>query len=311
MDGGIVERFSQKDYLVRWHVQGHESTNSVHGITAIDTDPVSGSVYNVTTSVSDEQLQDEDVMDLGLWGWVFSKGNQTQTPQLQQKCHVSLIVSNEADVGRVIQRVQGLQKYMAQYGCPPYIRRVAGKVLRETLQEDATFQVAYTAKHEHKAEDRWWCTDIRVHPSCYPAGFDMTVLPRTGTRAELSSSWDTVRIYTTDATMEGQEITVSFSRRKNNTDSVVYTCNGSTIVTPSMQKPSPLSAQSPSSPPSAGTAAVVAAAPVSDQPRWRRSSVTSSTLRIPEGYKLLTPQQVKWKPKMKMTLLMFFIVSIM
>lgn len=125
---------------------------------------------------------------------------------------------------------------MDQYGCPPYIRRVAGKIIRESFESDTgQYDVVYIAKHElntrassnKQHQQQRWCTDVRIHNSSrYPAGVNMTLSPETGMRVEITSSKTSIRIYTTSSDMEGQHVSIRILPGIDQQ----YTCNGVSLI---------------------------------------------------------------------------------
>ncbi|KAG1242116.1 hypothetical protein G6F68_016351 [Rhizopus microsporus] len=147
----MVERFSQKDYLVRWHLrdnQLHPSLNTdISAITTIETDPVNGTVYTAAVSVNDSSIPADKTGDLirahmDLYGWMFRPNlddqGRTVSVDTQFVCNLDLTHAvPKAHLERLLdasmQSIDNLQKYLNQYGCPPYIRRVAGKVMAESF----------------------------------------------------------------------------------------------------------------------------------------------------------------------------------
>lgn len=237
-DGSVIERFSQKEYLVRWLLRSMFPVKSsdICAITSIDSDSSTGTVYTASTSVIDPSVPADgnDVRIRGhtdLYGWIFTPNvdhngrtlsvNVTMICNMDYKCHVP---ANAAKVlgDEMLACVANLRSFMQQYGCPPYIRRVAGKVLEEDFEaKTGTYQIKYIAKHEpsqsYKARKGAsgklnWCTDIRIHKSIYPKGLDVKVSPSIGTRLEMASDHRSIRIYTTQADMEGKHITVLLTK---------------------------------------------------------------------------------------------------
>ncbi|KAI9250501.1 hypothetical protein BDA99DRAFT_564014 [Phascolomyces articulosus] len=250
-EGHIIDRFSQKDYLVHWAMQNQQRVlESTIAITSIETDPVSGVITTVTTSVHDNNqhptnnnqsslVQQQHIresshgtaaaqtLQVDLYGWIFRPGDDG--------VHITWI-SNLATSSHCIPR---LTSYMNHYGCPPYIRRVAGKVIFEDFNNElGTYRVVYIAKHEQqkKKNHRLWCTDIRIHASRYPAGIQVTLTPSHGTRADLSSSMASIRVYTTLQELDGEEVTIDIAPtticegEKEGDMKQTFTCNGQPMV---------------------------------------------------------------------------------
>ncbi|ORY94951.1 hypothetical protein BCR43DRAFT_526075 [Syncephalastrum racemosum] len=229
-EGRVVERFSQKDYLVQWRLRSlfPVAECDVAAITSIETDPSQGVVYTATTSVVDSQLPpspDETVRaETPLYGWAFrpvqDEHGRTHSVRVTLICHMDYKVSLPVKAAKVLGDemlacVANVRDYMEQYGCPPYIRRVAGKVLAEEFDAiSAKYSITYIAKHEPSSAYRSskkaasWCTDIRFTRAVYPHGLEVKVSPTQGTRIEMASDRRSVRIYTTRSDMEGSKVVV-------------------------------------------------------------------------------------------------------
>lgn len=227
--GRIVERFSQKDYLVCWSLRSPHSLNrcDISAITSIETDPVRGVIYTASTSVVDAAIPPPNESELcvpgqlGLYGWVFSPN--VDSKGRIQSVNVTMIWSMD-DAFQVLADktaavcISSLRQYVLEHGCPPYIRRVAGKVVNENFEtKTRTYQMTFIAKHEPSSSYRArksasgrdsWYTDIRIHQSVYPSGLDVKVSPTQGTRVEMTTDHRSVRIYTTSTDMEGKHVVV-------------------------------------------------------------------------------------------------------
>ncbi|KAG0178746.1 hypothetical protein DFQ29_003052 [Apophysomyces sp. BC1021] len=228
-EGRVVERFSQKDYLVHWVLRDGD----ICAITSIETNPATGVVYTASTSVLDSQVPATEYRhSLDLCGWVFLPTfDERGRPQRVQVTYVS---SRET-----APCVAGIRSYIKQFGYPPYIRRVAGKVIRESFEhEAATYQMTYIAKHEPSSSYRArksgststaWCTDIRYHKSMYTDGFDMNVAPADAVRVQVLKETNCIKIYTVQQEIEGKHVTVELTRREQADGKI--TCNGSVACT--------------------------------------------------------------------------------
>ncbi|KAI7849387.1 hypothetical protein BDC45DRAFT_540113 [Circinella umbellata] len=225
-NGRVVERFSQKEYLVHWSLRNmFPITNcDISAITSIETNSANGTIYTTSTSVNDPMTNTTSGLrgHTDLYGWVFSPNlddrgrtksvNVTMVCNMDYKCHVP---HNAAQVlqDELLASVYNVNKYLEKYGCPPYIRRVAGKVVEEEFEtKTGSYQVSFIAKHEpshaYRQRKSGWCTDIRVHKSVYSGQFDIKVSPTGGTRVEMTSDHKSVRIYTTSSEMEGKRVVV-------------------------------------------------------------------------------------------------------
>ncbi|KAI7886802.1 hypothetical protein K492DRAFT_155732 [Lichtheimia hyalospora FSU 10163] len=224
IDGRIVERFSQRDYLVEWsHALSSLATNTFNAIISIDTDLSSGVITTATSSISSTKEPVERID-----GWVFK-------PNSNEGAVNVIWISNLQQQNQPL-LIKELENYMDQFGCPPYIRRVAGKITHESFESNTgQYDVVYIAKHElstrassnKQQQQQRWCTDIRVHNSSrYPAGVNMTLSPDTGMRVEMTSSKTSIRIYTTSSDMEGQHVSIRILPGTDNQ----YTCNGVSLT---------------------------------------------------------------------------------
>lgn len=232
----MVERFSQKDYLVQWRLRSLFPVGEcdVAAITSIETDPSQGVVYTATTSVVDSQLSpspDETVRaETALYGWAFrpvqDEQGRTQSVRVTLVCHMDYKTKLPVNAAKVLGDellacVANVRDYMEQYGCPPYIRRVAGKVLAEEFDViPGKYSITYIAKHEPSSAYRSnkkaasWCTDIRFTRAVYPHGLEVKVSPTQGTRIEMAPDRRSVRIYTTRSDMEGSKVVVLLAPEK-------------------------------------------------------------------------------------------------
>jgi len=84
--------------------------------------------------------------------------------------------------------VAGVFSYLEKYGAPPYVARLAGKVIKGTFDHDTS---AYSLTFESKPSD--WCPSSRLFFSSkrYPSGFDITIEPNLETTME----WDPSQVY--------------------------------------------------------------------------------------------------------------------
>ncbi|KAI9491869.1 hypothetical protein BDB00DRAFT_468279 [Zychaea mexicana] len=242
--GQVVERFSQKEYLVHWSLRNmYPVTNcDISAITTIETNSSTGTIYTASTSVNDPLIpastKEANGSNSGhirghtdLYGWMFTSNlgeggrtksvNVTMVCNLVYKCHVPANVAKVME-NEMLASVANVRNYIQKYGCPPYIRRVAGKVVEEDFEaKTGTYQVTFIAKHEpsqaYRQRKSGWCTDIRVHKSVYSGGLDVKVSPTEGTRVEMTSDHKSVRIFTTSSEMEGKRVVVLLTTENRST----------------------------------------------------------------------------------------------
>ncbi|KAI8329408.1 hypothetical protein BC941DRAFT_405738 [Chlamydoabsidia padenii] len=219
--GDILERFSQKDYLQRWIMKN--GSNYVVTST-IDSDP--GVIYTAATSVDDTRFG-SGASSLGLYGWIFTPVKSKP----QQSVNITMICEGK---NVDMTALHSLIHFVVTHGCPPYIRRVAGKVLFEELVMDRLiYSLNYVVKHEtshayrtrRSNPEKHWCTDIRVHSSMYARGFDVRVFPVSGTRVEVSAHY--IKVFTTSPELDGKQVSVTV--HSSHTGNI--TCNGDMICT--------------------------------------------------------------------------------
>lgn len=248
--GEMVERFSQKDYLVRWHLrdnQLHPSLNTdISAITTIETDPVNGTVYTAAVSVNDSSIPADKTGDLirahmDLYGWMFRPNlddqGRTVSVDTQFVCNLDLAhavpkTHLEKVLDASMQSIDNLQKYLNQYGCPPYIRRVAGKVMAESFNALTNeYRMVYTVKHQpsnsyrsrKRRDTNHWCTDIRIHKDMFPHGLDVHVLPDNLVRCEVLVKHQMIKIFTIDPSVDGKEVTLTLKPLLKDDDTFDYT----------------------------------------------------------------------------------------
>ncbi|ORX62270.1 hypothetical protein DM01DRAFT_1331718 [Hesseltinella vesiculosa] len=219
--GDILERFSQKDYLVRWSLMQGDSFTL---ISTIETDAVDGAIISASTSVEDPHVPPGNAQ-LQLAGWLFVpiKGRRATK--------VSLIIDKHAM--QPAQALKGLFHYLSHHGCPPYIRRVAGKVTHEQFDgQTHNYAMEYIAKHEPSASyrarkpqpEKNWCTDVRVDLHSYRLGYDLVVSPQAGTRVEVAESY--IKVYTSSPDMEGKKVLINVTSSSLGK----ITCNGAVML---------------------------------------------------------------------------------
>lgn len=248
VDGKAVERFSQKDYLLYTKVD-LESVNQMRDfalLSLIDSEPASGIVYYVSTSVEDRAIPKSDRHVRGhvyLEGWVFEPefdtSGRTRSVMVTYFSHIDyrqpITHRSEESLHRLLTQdainISSIEKYLSKYGCPPYIRRVAGKVSKETFDASkrmygVAFIVKYTPSIPKEEKPGAWCTDIRVHSSMYPNGFRMHISPQRGVRVDLRLDSAGIRVYATLEEMDGCVLTINIMPQDATLDVAPFiTCN--------------------------------------------------------------------------------------
>lgn len=253
--GQTIERFSQKEYLVQWYLGSMLPIASVDlsAITSIETDPITGTVYTATTSVTDQQVPPDDIGHrirayTDLYGWVFrpkfDKHGRTVQVAVSFVCNMDFkyalpqhVLQKWMDTS--LQSITHMHHYLTQYGCPPYIRRVAGKVVQEGFDAlTNNYQIIFIAKHQPSNSYRarkqnqnasLWCTDIRFHRTMFPHGLDISIMPQNIARVQISpKEQKSIKIFTTDAAIDGKQVTFTLAPLQHSeaTHYTTYKYNG-------------------------------------------------------------------------------------
>lgn len=257
--------------MVQWYLGSALPIASadLSAITSIESDPVTGTVYTATTSVIDQQIPpDESGHRIraysDLYGWVFrpkfDKQGRTLFVNVSFVCNLDFkyVVPNhvlQAWIDESLKSISHIQHYLSQYGCPPYIRRVAGKVVREEFDPlTNNYQIVFIAKHtpsnsyrarkqqQQQNHQSLWCTDIRFHKSMFPHGLDITVVPEDVARIEVSPKDNrSIKIFTTNESIEGKQVTFTLTPLVSNDGAVnhytTYKYNGELFVQQQQHRP--------------------------------------------------------------------------
>ncbi|OZJ02021.1 hypothetical protein BZG36_05225, partial [Bifiguratus adelaidae] len=228
-DGKVVDRFSQKESLVHLQLRGIFPLNNrdISAITTIETDPVTGIIFHVTTSVNDPLVPKDPKCvraHAEMMGWIFSPkydsvGNTIQVDvtficQLDLKGNIpsAIVRILTSEIPRCVSRVD---EYLQKFGCPPYIRRVAGKITEENFNvNSSSYEVTYLARHDG-SQKRYgeWCTDVRVGKKTYPHGFEVVVVPEAGVWVDIIPEKNAVRIFTVSSDMEGKLVKFAIMKK--------------------------------------------------------------------------------------------------
>ncbi|CAO3580502.1 unnamed protein product [Absidia cylindrospora] len=236
--GKIMERFSQKEYLVYTQMKGIFPINGrdFSLLTHIDSDARSETIHVVSTSVSDKLTPATDNYTRGrmlIYGWTF----QALKDETGKRTGLNITFISHMDLAgmapspsAVIQLLTAqiplyvlrVQQYITTNGCPPYIRRVAGKILSEVYDPDNhQYKLTYIAKHfpsrrHHHQQQQLhtedsWCTDIRIHPSIYKDSFKITTQPQQDILVVVRPDKTGARIYTKNDTLDGTAIEIDLA----------------------------------------------------------------------------------------------------
>lgn len=245
-------------------------------LTTLESDPATGSIHIATASVNDSLIPESKPHVRGnvlIYGWVLTpiKSEQGKLTAVKVTFVSHLDMQGTTPLPPAIVRlltsempacVDRVHWYLRQHGCPPYIRRVAGKVTTETFDsKDKVYHVVYIAKHTPSSSSRHhqqrqhadpslWCTDIRTHRSMYSSGFTVEAHPAEQVRVELRADCMGIRIYTVSDAVEGQTVSIRIGPNLESGEKPQYICNDVSMLsappetrasTPSTVKDSPLS----------------------------------------------------------------------
>lgn len=237
-----MERFSQKEYLVYMEMKSIFPIQSrdFSVLSCIESNVSSGTIYVASTSVKDELIPQVSHHMRGsflTYGWALEPLRSTQHRLIGVKATfiahldmggitplpsaISRLLTNELPVC-----TDRVQNYLRQNGCPPYIRRVAGKITLEAFDDkEKKYTIHFIAKHAPSARqyrsrntsvlESMWCTDLRTHPSMYPFGYTIETQPTTGVRVEMRPDAMGLRIYTEKADLDGKTVTVLIRQNRD------------------------------------------------------------------------------------------------
>lgn len=161
-----------------------------------------------------------------MYGWVFrpkfDQQGRTLSVGVSFVCNIDFkyTIPNQvlqSWIDSMLESIVQVDRYLTNYGCPPYIRRIAGKVVREDFDANhSKYEIVFIVKHQPSKSYRArkqnqqtiWCTDIRVHKTMFPHGLDIRVIPEHAVRIEVSpKDQRSIKIFTTDEVMEGKQLT--------------------------------------------------------------------------------------------------------
>ncbi|KAL7313001.1 hypothetical protein PS15m_008703 [Mucor circinelloides] len=251
--GKIVERFSQKEYLIYTQMKSIFPIQSRDFciLTCIESVVATGAIYIGSISVEDELIPEntEHIRGkLNAYGWALkpiTRGKQGQWMGVQATfiAHMNMGGSGATPLplpSAIVRLLttqacaDSIQTYLAVHGCPPYIRRVAGKITYEEFNVRTNqYTIRYIAKHapsprrhhqqqKQKMIGSMWCTDVRTHQSMYPLGYSIETNEdvRVDVRPNIG-----LRIYTEKDELDGQTVELVISKHTTGSEPQFY-CNG-------------------------------------------------------------------------------------
>jgi hypothetical protein len=103
-----------------------------------------------------------------------------------------------------------VQSYLRQSGCPPYIRRITGKVVFEDFEtQHKTYTLEYIVKYNSNNRANWY-TDLRIHQSMFPFGYAIDC-SETGLKIEELKSG--IRIFAQDKELDGKTVQIQIREK--------------------------------------------------------------------------------------------------
>lgn len=256
--GEIVERFSQKEYLIHTQMKSLFPIQSRDFcvLTCIESVVATGAIYIGSVSVEDELIPESTQHirgRLNAYGWALKpmtrgKDGQWMGVQVTFIAHINMGGSGTTPLplpSAIVRLLttqacaDSIQTYLAVHGCPPYIRRVAGKIIYEEFNVRTNqYTIRYIAKHapsprrHHQQQQQqqqkqkmigsMWCTDVRTHQSMYPLGYSIETHQdvRVDVRPNIG-----LRIYTEKDALDGETVELVISKHTTGSEPQFY-CNG-------------------------------------------------------------------------------------
>ncbi|KAG0742859.1 hypothetical protein G6F57_006735 [Rhizopus arrhizus] len=237
-DGQVIERYSQKEYLIHIKMKSLFPIQSrdFSILTSIESNISTGAVYIASTSVEDGLIPpplEKDQHTRGTYsayGWALVPTSTSVQVTFIAHMHLggktplpsSIIRRLTTQVPSCLEKVK---QYLENVGCPPYIRRVAGKITVEHFDtENKLYSMTYIAKHAPSRQSHSsWCTDLRIHASVYPLGYHVETQPQENVRVAIKPGVG-LRIYTESDILEGKHIHITVSPVLQGSEAQ-YTCS--------------------------------------------------------------------------------------
>ena len=224
-------------------------------LTCIESVVATGTVYIGSISVEDELIPENTQHirgKLSAYGWALKpitlkKDGKWMGVQVTFIAHMNMGGSGSTPLplpSAIVRLLttqacaDHIQTYLAAHGCPPYIRRVAGKIIFEEFNVKTNrYTIRFIAKHapsprrhqqqqqqqqKHKIIGSMWCTDVRTHQSMYPLGYSIETNEdiRVDVRPNVG-----LRIFTEKDELDGQTVQLVISKHTSGSKPQFY-CNG-------------------------------------------------------------------------------------
>ncbi|KAF9375486.1 hypothetical protein BGX21_003779, partial [Mortierella sp. AD011] len=219
----IAETFNHNEYLFHISLLGMGSMTGrdLAGVTIIDRDPQTSSLYNVSTSVLDPTIPEDPGRIramLELSGWSLrptfdGQGNTLSVSvtfviqiDIRGNLPSSMVKSMTASMSTAVSR---LNQFINKSGYPPFASHISGTRLMDTFEPKTGFyELCY------KAAPGW--TEVRIGRKVYKEGYDFFIKPDDpSVKVEMAPDFGGVRVWTT-LDHEGQSIIAQVSRKGQN-----------------------------------------------------------------------------------------------
>jgi hypothetical protein len=234
-DGTVVDRFSQKEYLI------HTQMKSIFPIQSRDfslinsIESINNVIYICSSSVTDNLIPPKGKIiraKILVSGWAIEPiKSATSNKLLGVKVtfihHMDMQGSTPLPPATVRQLTQEIpkclyrvQSYLRQSGCPPYLRRITGKVVFEDFEtQHKTYTLEYIVKYNSNNRANWY-TDLRIHPSMFPFGYAIDC-SETGLKIEELKSG--IRIFAQDKELDGKTVQIQIREKSlTTTDDLLW-----------------------------------------------------------------------------------------
>ncbi|KAG0233079.1 hypothetical protein BGW41_001647 [Actinomortierella wolfii] len=216
----IAETFNHNEYLFHITLKGIGSLTGrdLAGVTIIDRDPQTSTLYNVSTSVLDPTIPEDPgriraLLEFSGWSLKPTFDSQGNTISVEVTFVIQIDIRGtlpnsvvKSMTSSMTMAVQRLNQFINKVGYPPYASHIAGTRLLDTFDPKTGFyELCY------KAAPGW--TEVRVGRKVYKDGYDFFIKPDDPTvRVELAPDFGGVRVWTT-LDHEGQSIIAQVTRK--------------------------------------------------------------------------------------------------
>ncbi|KAI9272013.1 hypothetical protein BY458DRAFT_509225, partial [Sporodiniella umbellata] len=219
--GQVIERYSQKEYLIYIKMKNlfPIQNRDFSILTSIETNINTGAVYIASISVEDNLIPVRSCTrgTYVTYGWALIPTSHSVRVTFIAHLNLSGLTPLPPSIVRKLaftlpSCLLKIKEYLEHTGCPPYIRRVAGKIVLEEYK-DNDYTITYIAKHTPSRRNHSsWCTDLRIHSSAFPEGFQFNIFPKEGVK--VVSKQGGLRIFTETVALEGEKISLTITSGK-------------------------------------------------------------------------------------------------